>query len=49
MHLNCHTACPRLAVNYFHKKHHHKIQIKYKMQNTGVILLIQSIICICLL
>ena len=43
MHLNCHTACLRLAVNYFHKKHHHKIQMKYKMQNTGVILLIQSI------
>ena len=41
MSLNCHTAYPRLAVNYFRKKLHHRCEL----QNTGVILLIQSIIC----
>ena len=41
MHLNCHTAYPRLSVNYFRKKLHHRC----KLQNTGVILLNQSIIC----
>ena len=37
MHLNCHTAYPRLAVNC---KLHHRCEL----QNTGVILLIQFII-----
>ena len=36
MHLNCHTSYPRLAVNYFRKKLHHRGEL----QNTGVILLI---------
>ena len=39
--LNYHTAYPRLAVNYFRKKTHHRCDL----QNTVVILLIQSIIC----
>ena len=34
MHLNCDTIYPRLAVNYVHKKLHHRCE----MQNTGVIL-----------
>ena len=41
MHLNCHTAYPRLAVNYFRKKLHHRGEL----QNTVVMLLIQSLIC----
>ena len=41
MHLNFHTAYLRLAVKYFRKKLHHRCEL----QNTGVILLIQSIIC----
>ena len=41
MHLNCDAACPRLAVNYFRKK----IHLRCELQNTGIILLIQSIIC----
>ena len=41
MHLNCPTAYPRLAVNYFCKKLHHRCEL----QNTGGRLLIQSIIC----
>ena len=40
MYLNCHTAYPRLAVNYFCKKLH-----RCELQNTMVILLIQSITC----
>ena len=40
MHLNCHTTYPKLAVNYFRKKLHHRGEL----QNTGVILLIRSII-----
>ena len=36
MHLNCHTACPRLAANYFHKKLHYRCEL----QNAGVIILI---------
>ena len=42
MHLNCHTGYARLAFKYFHK---HKKNYKYELENTGVILLIQSIIC----
>ena len=45
MHLNSHTAYDRLDVNYFCKKLHHRCEV----QNSGVILLIQSIICIYLL
>ena len=41
MHLNCHAAYPRIAVNYFRKKLHHRCGL----QNTGIIILIQSIIC----
>ena len=41
MHLNCHTGYPRLAFKYFHKKLHYKCEL----ENTGVILLIQSMIC----
>ena len=41
MHLNCHTVYPRLAVNYFCKKLDHRCEL----QNTGVIPLIQFIIC----
>ena len=40
MHLNCYTTYPRLAVNYFRKKLHHRGEL----QNTEVILLIGSII-----
>ena len=39
--LNFHTAYPRLAVSYFGKKLHHRCELP----NTGVVLLIQSIIC----
>ena len=41
MYLNCHTAYPRLTVNYFRKKLHHR----RKIENTGVMQSIQSIIC----
>ena len=34
MHLNYHTAYPRLSVNYFRKKLHHRCEL----QNTRVIL-----------
>ena len=41
MHLNSQTAYARLAVDYFRKKLHHICEL----QNTGVILLVQFIIC----
>ena len=41
MHLNFHTTYPRLAALYFRKNFHYRREL----QNTGVILLIQSIIC----
>ena len=41
MHLYCHTGYPRLAFNYFHKKLHHRCEL----ENIGVILLIQSMLC----